>query len=156
MNMKEKEFKRLFLETIDNIDNPFHPLVWINGNPEIGRKTCIGGFSEVNAKGAKVIIGENCDIASFVAINVADSHHRCIGLDDKIHRRDIKIENNVFIGSHSVVLGGANIGHHTVISAGSVIKTLINPPFSLVVGNEIKRGYYKDKCESMINSQSTR
>ena len=58
MNMKEKEFKRLFLETIDNIDNPFHPLVWINGNPEIGRKTCIGGFSEVNAKGAKVIIGE--------------------------------------------------------------------------------------------------
>ena len=154
--MFNKIIQKIFTKFTTFKANPYHPLVWINGNPEIGRKTCIGGFSEVNAKGAKVIIGENCDIASFVAINVADSHHRCIGLDDKIHRRDIKIENNVFIGSHSVVLGGANIGHHTVISAGSVIRSVIIPPFSLVVGNEIKRGYYKDKCESMINSQSTR
>ena len=81
--MKDVKFKELFLKTINNQDNPFHPLVWINGDPEIGEGTYIGGFSEINAKRAKVIIGCDCDIASFVAINVADSHRRCIELDDE-------------------------------------------------------------------------
>src|ERR1700727_1212164 len=81
--------------------NPFHPLVWINGEPEIGKDVQIGGLSEVNAKGARLRIGDNCDIASFVAINCADSHRRCIGLSSEVERRDIWIEDHVFIGSHS-------------------------------------------------------
>jgi acetyltransferase-like isoleucine patch superfamily enzyme len=54
--------------------NRFHPLVWIVGQPEIGKGVYIGGMSEVNANGASVVIGDNCDIASFVTINCADSH----------------------------------------------------------------------------------
>ena len=77
--MEPGEFKELLLQAIENRENPFHPLVWINGEPQIGSGTYIGGFSEINAKGARVVIGRDCDIASFVAINVADSHRRCIG-----------------------------------------------------------------------------
>ena len=69
--------------------NRFHPLVWINGDPEIGEGTYIGGFSEVYAIGASVVIGRNCDIASFAAINVSDSHKRCIGLEKAKVVRDI-------------------------------------------------------------------
>ena len=142
--MNAEEFETLFLQTIHNRNNRFHPLVWINGEPEIGSGTCIGGFSEVYAKNAIVSIGCDCDIASFVAINVADSHMRCIGLSEKNNCADIVIGDCVFIGSHSVILGGATIGHHSVIAAGTVVRGGVIPPYSLVVGNPmvVKPGYY--------------
>lgn len=145
--MNKIEFRALFLDMMENRENPFHPLVWINGEPEFGNNIYIGGFSEINAKGARVYIGDNCDIASFVAINVADSHLQILGLAEKNVCRDIIIENNVFIGSHSVILGGTHLGHHSVIGAGSVVRNCSLPPYSLAVGNPlvIKAGYYKDK-----------
>jgi acetyltransferase-like isoleucine patch superfamily enzyme len=148
--MDVPEFKALLLQTIHNRDNPYHPLVWINGDPVIGGGTYIGGFSEVNAKGAKVRIGRDCDIASFVAINVADSHRRCIGLADHNDLRDIEIGDAVFIGSHSVILGGAVIGHHSVIGAGTVVRAGVIPPFSLVLGNPMTLlpGHYRAEYEA--------
>lgn len=145
--MEPSEFKRLFLQTVNNRDNPYHPLVWINGDPEIGSGTYIGGFSEINAKGARVVIGRNCDIASFVAINVADSHKRCIGLSDDNDCADIEIGDCVFIGSHSAILGGARIGHHSVVSSGAIVRAGVIPPFSLVFANEVKVGYYRKAFE---------
>lgn len=145
--MSAAEFRRQFLAMMQNVDNPYHPLVWINGEPEIGPGTYIGGLSEINAKGARVIIGKNCDIASFVAINVADSHKRTIGLSDKSDIRDIVIGDNVFIGSHSVILGGADIGHNSVIAAGTVVRAGVIPPYSLVIGNpmRVKPAYYQNR-----------
>jgi acetyltransferase-like isoleucine patch superfamily enzyme len=142
------QFKALFLRTIDNRDNPFHPLVWINGDPEIGPGTKIGGFSEVNAKGARVVIGKNCDIASFVAINVADSHKRCIGLTESNIFADIIIGDCVCVGSHSAILGGAVIGHHSVMGAGTILRATVIPPFSLVVGATVRPGYYRAAFEA--------
>ena len=40
-----KKFEKLFLKLINNKKNKYHPLVWINGNPKIGKNTYIGGFS---------------------------------------------------------------------------------------------------------------
>jgi acetyltransferase-like isoleucine patch superfamily enzyme len=153
-DMDKTEFKRLFLEMMENQDNPFHPLVWINGDPEIGAGTYIGGLSEINAKGARVVIGANCDIASFVAINVGDSNLKAIGLADTLDCHDIEIGDHVFIGSHCVVLGGARIGHHSVIGAGAVVRAADIPPFSLVIGNPmvVKPGYYKDRLSESDNS----
>lgn len=134
--------------------NRFHPLVWIVGDPEIGEDVYIGGFSEVNAKGAKVKIGDNCDIASFVTINCADSHKKCIDLSEEVERRDILIEDHVFIGSHSVIKGGARIEHHSVIAAGTIVGAIEIPPYSLVVGNPavIKPGYYLNRVEGVHDS----
>tara|TARA_Y100000590_G_scaffold256811_1_gene288422 strand:+ start:15547 stop:15984 length:438 start_codon:yes stop_codon:yes gene_type:complete len=145
--MKLKKFENLFLELINNKKNPFHPLVWINGKPKIGKKTYIGGFSEINAKDAKVTIGNNCDIASFVSINVADSHKKCIGIKKNKSVKDITIGNNVFVGSHCAILGGAKIGNNTVVAAGTIIREGVIPPYSLVIGNPavVKKSYYKKK-----------
>lgn len=141
-----EKFKKIFLGMIDNQDSPFHPLVFIKGNPKIGKNVYIGLFSEINAKGADVIIGDNCDIASFVSINVADSHKKCIGLKKEGERKPIIIENNVFIGSHCFVKGGAHIGHHSVIAAGTIVEGVKIPPYSLVYRNpmNVKEGYYRD------------
>lgn len=144
----KKEITTLLVEMFDLRENPFHPLVFINGKPEIGRNVYIGLFSEINAKGAEVSIGDNCDIASFVSINVADSHKKCVGVADKVERKPIILENNIFVGSHSFIGGGTHIGRHSVIAAGTI---LINagyiPPYSLVIGNpaEVRKGYYSNK-----------
>ena len=131
---------------MQNQDNPYHPLVWINGSPEIGDGTYIGGFSEINAKGARVRIGCQCDIASFVAINCADSHLKTIGLEEAAVLRDIVIGDSVFIGSHSVILGGVELGNRCVVAAGTVLRACKVPPMSLVVGNPpiVKEGYYRE------------
>jgi len=144
--MDEKAFRELFLKTVDNRENPFHPLVWIHGEPRIGKDVYIGGFSEVNAQGSSVVIGDGCDIASFVAINVADSHRKCLGLSSKVDRRPIVIEDHVFIGSHSVIKGGAHLGHHSVVAAGTIVEGVTVPPYSLIVGNPmvVKPGYYRE------------
>jgi len=143
-------FRRSLSEATGIKENRFHPFVWIVGEPQIGEAVYIGGFSEVNAGEARVVIGPFCDIASFVTINCADSHKRCIGLSRTIERRDIFIEDHVFIGSHSVVKGGARIGHHSVVAAGTIVGPGDIPPYSLVVGNPmiVKPGYYRSRLAS--------
>ena len=145
--MDKYKFRKLFFSLTEFEKNSYHPLVCIKGKPKLGKNIYIGAFSEVNAKGAKVTIGNNCDIASYVSINCADSHKKCIGVLNKIECKNIKIENNVFIGSHSFVKGGANIGHHSVVAAGTIVEAKKIPPFSLAYGNpmKIKKNYYKKK-----------
>ena len=147
--MTKDEFYDMFSELIDFRKNDFHPLVWINGDPEIGQDVFIGGLSEVYAKGARVVIGDHCDIASFVSINCSDSHKRTIGLTKEIERADIIIENNVYIGTHSFIGGGTHIGHHSVVGAGTVVPKGEYPPYSLIVGNPavVKAGYYRAKLK---------
>ena len=133
------------IKALELTPNSYHPMVFILGKPKIGKNTFIGFLSEINANKANVTIGDNCDIASFVSINAADSHKMTIGLSKEIERRDIIIEDNVFIGSHSFIGGYTKIGHHSVVAAGTI---LINageiPPYSLIYGNpyKIKAGYY--------------
>jgi acetyltransferase-like isoleucine patch superfamily enzyme len=140
-----KEFLHLLVNALDLRENPFHPLVFVNGSPKIGKNVYVGLFSEINAKGAEVAIGDNCDIASFVSINVADSHKKCIGLKKEDERKPITIENNTFVGSHSFVKGGAHIGHHSVVAAGTIVEGVEIPPYSLIYGNpmKVKKNCYK-------------
>ena len=128
-------------------DNDFHPTVWINGQPKFGKNVYIGGFSIVNAKGTNIEIGDNCDIASFVSINSADSHRRCLGISQEIDRKPITLERNVFVGSHVVIKGGAHIGEFSVIASGCVVDGVSIPPYSLVFGNpmQVREAYYKEK-----------
>lgn len=145
--MNLEEFQELFTAFTQFKKNKFHPLVWIVGDPEIGDNVYIGGMSEINANGAKVVIGNNCDIASFVSINCADSHKKCVGLFEKVERKDIVIGDNVFIGTHSVIKGGSRIGHHSVVAAGTIVDGVEVPPYSLIFGNpmQVKKKYYEKK-----------
>lgn len=144
--MNSNEFYELFSEITNMKKNPFHPLVWISGEPTIGKNVYIGGMSEIYSKGAKVTIGDNCDIASFVVINCSDSHKKTIGISEEIERGDITIENNVYIGTQSFIGKGVHIGHHSVVGAGTIVRSGYYPPYSLIVGNPAicKEGYYKE------------
>ncbi|MCR5793414.1 MAG: acyltransferase [Lachnospiraceae bacterium] len=149
--MNKEEFIKLFSESTNIKQNPYHPLVWISGEPEIGNNVYIGGMTEVYAKGAKVWVGDYCDIASFVVINCSDSHKTTIGIADDVEREDIIVEDHVYVGTQSFIGGGVHIGHHSVVGAGTVVKAGYYPPYSLIVGNPAvcKPGYYEDKIKSV-------
>jgi len=155
MKIPDNEILKVWFSRLTGFTlNSYHPLVWIVGDPDIGKNVYIGGITEVNAKGAKVKIGDNCDIASFVSINCADSHRKCLGITNEVVRMDIIIENNVFIGSHSVIKGGAIIGHHSVVAAGTIVGKITVPPYSLIIGNPavIKAGYYLNQIKFVNDS----
>lgn len=136
------------IEILDLKKNPFHSMVFINGPEcaEIDEDVYIGYLSEVNARGSKVVIKKGCDIASFVSINVADSHKRTIGIGPEIERGPIILEENVFVGSHCFIGGNTHIGRNSVVAAGTILVSGGEiPPFSLIKGNPavVYPEYYK-------------
>ena len=141
------KFKSKVLDSLELPKNDVHPLIYMSDNITIGEGSCIGLFSDLNANKSKITIGKNCDIASFVSINCADSHKLTIGLSHEIQRKEIIIEDNVFIGSHSFIGGYLKIGHHSVVGAGTILNDKGEiPPYSLIVGNPaiIKERYYEN------------
>ena len=46
--MDHEEFENFFSEITTFKKNPFHPLVWIVGEPKIGKNVYIGGMSEIH------------------------------------------------------------------------------------------------------------
>ena len=48
------------------------------------------------------------------------------------------IEDDVWVGTRSLILKGVTIGHHSVIAAGSVVRKEV-PPYSLMAGNPARR-----------------
>jgi acetyltransferase-like isoleucine patch superfamily enzyme len=48
-----------------------------------------------------------------------------------------------------VIKGGAHIGHHSVVAAGTIVEAGVVPPYSLVIGNPMvcKPGYYANAAK---------
>lgn len=87
---------------------------------------------------AKVIIGDNCQMAPNVAIYTAghpvhpDSRNSAYE-----YGIGVTIGNNCWIGGNSVICPGVRIGDNVVIGAGSVVTKDI-PDWSLAAGNPCK------------------
>lgn len=111
-----------------------------NAHIEIGENcrihgTCIHAYNYIK-------IGNNCLIAANTQIIDGNGHQLC--MDHPENRltlsdegREIIIEDNVWIGANTIILGGTHIGQGAVISAGSVVKGNI-PPKSIYGGNPAK------------------
>lgn len=61
---------------------------------------------------------------------IATGHPNELDLDEK----PVRIENDVWIGAHSVILAGVTIGEGAVVGAGSVVTKDVEP-YSVVAGN---------------------
>lgn len=79
------------------------------------------GFNCTILDMAEVRVGNNCLIGPNVGLYTAGHN-----IDPKDRHltgtaRPITIGNDVWIGGHSVILGGVTIGDHAIIAAGSVV-----------------------------------
>jgi acetyltransferase-like isoleucine patch superfamily enzyme len=115
--------------------NPYHPLAWLVGEPEIGEGTWIGAFCVIDGSGG-LRIGRSCDIAAGAHVYTHSTVRQAISENRApIERRPTEIGDHVHIGANAVVLMGCTIGDHSVIGAGAVVREgTVAPPYSLLVG----------------------
>lgn len=106
-----------------------------NMDLEIGENTFIGHGTIIMGGESKILIGRNCDISSWVTI-ISGTHdldttgERMAGDSRSL---DITIEDGVWIGVRTVILGGVTIGKMSMIAAGSVVNKNV-PAYTMVGG----------------------
>jgi len=104
---------------------------------KIGQRTAINEFNNLRASGGEIVIGNDCLIAEYVSIIATNySTARDIPMREQMtdpRRTRVQIGNDVWIGTHAVILPGAIIGTGSVIGAGAVVTSQI-PDYAIAVG----------------------
>jgi acetyltransferase-like isoleucine patch superfamily enzyme len=111
---------------------------YFTGNSLIGKQVNIGEYTyghNLNIKFAK--IGKYCSIGPDVKIGLDEhpldresTHPKFYG---PINQKETIIEDHVWIGANSIILGGVTIGEHSVIAAGAVVTKDV-PSYTIVGG----------------------
>ena len=123
-----------------------------NFNCDLGYNIHVGnnfyaGFNCTILDMAAVRIGDNCLIAPNVGIYTSGHSIHPVERYKTGYARPIIIGNNVWIGGHSVILGGIEIGDNSVVAAGSVVTKDI-PANAVYAGNPAEK--IKDIDKSSI------
>lgn len=110
-----------------------------SGKVRIGKNVLIGDFTYIMAH-EKIEIGNNTKIASFCF--VVDFNHKHGDKEKNLVEQGyktnpIKIGENVWVGTHVIILPGVTVGDRAIIGAGSVVTKSI-PAGSIAVGNPAK------------------
>ncbi|MGX5376909.1 sugar O-acetyltransferase [Ligilactobacillus sp. LYQ135] len=86
---------------------------------------------------APITIGNQANIAPKVGFYTAAPPKKANRKQHDLIARPITLENNVWIGGNTAILGGVTIGKNSIIGAGSVVTNDI-PANSIAVGNPAK------------------
>jgi serine acetyltransferase len=108
-----------------------------NGGPiKIGDFSSLNHYVVINGQGG-VTIGAKVMIAAFTSIfaGMHNFNSTEIPMHDQgmMSKGGIRIEDDVWIGTHAVILDGVTIGTGSIVAAGAVVTKDI-PPFSIVAG----------------------
>jgi acetyltransferase-like isoleucine patch superfamily enzyme len=112
--------------------------VYDNPVLRVGDRSVLGYKTSVNVA-SSVTIGSDCLIAAGCLITDNDGHP--LDPERRLRKEVLKaaevkpiiIEDNVWIGTRSVILKGVRIGRGSVVSANSLVTRSI-PPFSIAMG----------------------
>jgi acetyltransferase-like isoleucine patch superfamily enzyme len=105
----------------------------------LGNNIFFNSFSSINCQN-EIIIGNDCLIGEGVRFY---DHDHVFSLDKVLTRKSgfkagsIKIGDNVWIGSNSIILKGVAIGANSVIAAGSIIHKDIAPNTVIYTKNNL-------------------
>ncbi|MBL4898719.1 MAG: CatB-related O-acetyltransferase [Colwellia sp.] len=123
----------------------------IGGDVTIGEHTTLWGPQlVVNSMVNPIVIGKYCSIARNVAIQEFNHNFQRPSThfmnqnvfggsysEDIVSSGGIAIGNDVWIGTHSVILSGVKIGNGAVVAANSVVSKDV-PPYAIVGGSPAK------------------
>lgn len=112
------------------------------GNLQIGNNVSMSNCAIHCSK--SIIIEDNVLLGGGVCIYDTDFHSINPGFRKDIlldvintKKAEIKIEKNVFVGAHSIILKGVTIGENSIIGAGAVVTKNI-PSNQIWAGNPIR------------------
>lgn len=100
-------------------------LVIENGaSVEIGDGCFFNNYCSINAM-EQIKIGENCLFGE--GVKIYDHNHVFKNKDVPIKKQgfkceNVKIEKDCWIGSNVIILKGVNVGEHSVIAAGEIVR----------------------------------
>jgi maltose O-acetyltransferase len=98
----------------------------------LGKNVSVNAFVHMWGHG-KITIGDDCLIASHVSINSVTHETNASLYRETVIEKEVIIGNNVWIGSHAVILPGITIGNDAIVGAGAVVTKDV-PPGATVVG----------------------
>lgn len=113
------------------------------GDVSIGNETIVGMSCVLIGPlriGNKVMLAQNV-VLSGLNHGYEDVH--TAPLHQAVSRKQITVEDEVWIGANAVITAGVKLGKHCVVGAGSVVTKDV-PPFSIVVGNPARVVKYYD------------
>jgi acetyltransferase-like isoleucine patch superfamily enzyme len=100
---------------------------------EIGDNVSIAAYVHMWGGGG-IKIGNRVMIASHSAITSLTHDYTQEDMSKTLVKGSVTIEDDVWIGAHSVILPGISIGKGAVVGAGSVVTKTIEP-YSIVFGS---------------------
>jgi len=110
---------------------------YVYGEVKVGKNTWIGPYTLLDGTGG-LIIGDWCCISSNVHIYTHDTVNRFVsGGQEPTEYAPVIIEDNCYIGPHSLIKSGVTIHHHCVIGASTFVNKDI-PAYSIAVGTPAK------------------
>lgn len=127
-----------------------------------------GEIRKVGKTGNKIKIGKFCSIGDNVIGFMSGHNIKSIStyplalvlaipeatVNPTVHYGNIIVENDVWIGSNVIILGGTTIGNGAVIGAGSIIRKDVEP-YSIYTGNPAEfKGYRFGTREIELLQQS--
>lgn len=116
-------------------------------NMFIGDNVLLFEHVQLLSSRAKIIMGNDVGLASYVTIVTGDHRLDIIGkhmLDPNIDEdaeklpendEDVVIGNDVWVGTHAIILKGVHIGDGSVIAAGAVVTKDV-PPYSIYINSK--------------------
>lgn len=127
------------------------------GHIAIGSKCELGYFAQIETDSGSIVIGDYSSVNPFCSLNgcgglvigshvriashsvIVSSSHRFDDILVPIHEQGVEVKStiigdDVWIGAHSVILGGVQIGSHSIVGAGSVVTKDV-PDYAIVVGS---------------------
>lgn len=103
-----------------------------SGRVTIGGQTFINYGTSISAH-QEVTVGERCKIGHYVFI-MDNNQHDILDRTRLPQSSPVVIEDDVWIGAHSIILPGVRIGRNSVVGAGSIVREDV-PANCLVAGN---------------------
>lgn len=153
------------------IQNPHNETLWGTGDDFNHIKVGKGSYGIINVQsfrneserleignyvsiGQEVIfiLGGNHQTKTFTTYPIKAKTIEPFSQDDAQTKGAIIIEDEVWIGTHSVILSGVRIGKGSIIAAGSVVTKNVTP-FSIVAGNPARFIKYRIE-EELIKKRS--
>ncbi|MGM0365228.1 MAG: bifunctional UDP-N-acetylglucosamine diphosphorylase/glucosamine-1-phosphate N-acetyltransferase GlmU [Actinomycetota bacterium] len=143
-------------------ENNIGPYSYIRPNTRTGRKVKVGGFCEVK----KSAVGQGSKVPHLSYVGDTDIGERvnigasCVTVNyDGYQKHKTVIEDDVFIGSDTMLIAPVRVGRGAIVAAGSVITDDI-PPDCLAIARGMQKNLeqgairYRKKKEKKDNRRS--
>ena len=118
---------------------------------ELGDDVSIASYVHMWGEGG-IKIGNRVMIASHTAIASLTHDYSQHDMFNTIVKGKVTIDDDVWIGAHTVIVPGVTIGKGAVIGAGSIVTKDVEP-FSIVAGSPAKLLKYRDAQEAVVDSK---